>query len=220
LKDTVENLRESIRHKADMERKKAYESGLCAVCGSPISLQRKSRGSYTCSQEHAFQFITEHDYSQKFIREKKRELKGQKPKKKRNPWTKQKATKEYLCTFCDLPILKGEEYEKYTRLPGLDEFFEDHPYEALPYHGSCIELYSTVLKSAGFDEGLDEDEITLMIRAISQMEGISVTDMREKAKNGELRHLYTKGTEIADLMDQIEERDIPELEESVEGVSI
>ncbi len=216
-KQELENLRESIRQEAETVRKKAYESGLCAVCESSIPSQRRSRGSYTCSQVHAFQFFAEHDYSQNspILREKKRELREQQPKKERNPWTKQKAAKEYLCTFCSLSIQAGEEYDKYTRLPSLDEFFEDSPYESLPYHVSCMEFYSAVFQSAGFDEGLDDKEITLLFRAVSQMEGIGVSETREKARKGELGHLYTNGTEIAGLMDEIEKQDTLEFGESL-----
>ena len=140
------------------------------------------------------------------------------PKKKREPWTRQKASRAYTCDFCTLPIKKGETYEKYTRLPGLDEFFEDYPYESLPYHISCSEFYSAVFQSAGFAEGLDDVEIILMVRAVSQIEGISVSETKKRITNGELRHLHGKGIDIATMMDEIEAQDTIELEKSLEAL--
>ena len=219
MEQEIEKLRESIKQDADMRRKKAYVSGTCAVCGSPISDERRSRRSYTCSPDHAFQFLGDYDHSKNsnILRQRRMELmKELPPKKKREPWTRQKASRAYTCDFCTLPIKKGETYEKYTRLPGLDEFFEDYPYESLPYHISCSEFYSAVFQSAGFAEGLDDVEIILMVRAVSQIEGITVSETKKRIMNGELRHLHDKGIDIATLMDEIEEQDNIELEKSLE----
>ena len=162
IKAKIEAKRQVIRAESERLRREAVQTHTCANCGKPLSTGKK----VYCSAECSYEFVERFDYSSnsEILREYARKLKDEydaaHPTEERHPWSQPVARKDHICSFCGTTIKKGEKYEKYTRLPEYDEWFDDDPYGVMQYHVNCMRFVN-ILSDVGMlgDEGWDEDEV-------------------------------------------------------------
>lgn len=188
IKEKVEKKRQEIREESVRSRNEAKEKHICAYCGKPLG---KGQRVY-CDDDCAYDFLKKYDFSQSssILRDYKDELKKEyekeHPKPETDPWSEQKARKEYKCYFCNTTIKAGEKYSKYIRLPGFDEYFDEAPYETFSYHLNCIKFVSVLVdKNLLESEGWQSEEATSIIFAISLKLGKSFDEVVKDIINGD-----------------------------------
>ena len=187
IREKVEKKRLEIKQESERLRREAKENHVCPNCGTKVSANR-----LYCSNDCYIKFFVDHDYSRtsRELRDYKEELEYEfsvnHPKKEREPWTQPVAMKEHTCYVCDLPIQKGEKYDKYVRLPEIDEYFDEAPYESLSYHLSCTEFISRFYECDFFDEGYNEDDIYDIFRVFAWECGVQIKEMKERVRTGNI----------------------------------
>ena len=188
IRRKVEEKRTAIRMESERIRRDSKEKHICANCDQPLAPGRKVYCSDKCSREFAIKY----DYSQNsdILKQFRNNLQSQHeiehPKKEREPWTHPIAKKEHTCSICGLIITKGEEYERYVRLPEYDEWFDDYPYESFCYHSSCQKFISRLYEvDALCDEGFDEDDLYGIFQVFSWEFGISRDEIKKRIRNNQ-----------------------------------
>ncbi len=188
IKEKVEARREELRAESERLRKEAKEKHVCANCGNPLPPGRRTYCSDGCSE----MFFRVFDYSpnsqvlKDYARDLKREYAVEHPKPEREPWSQPVAKKIYPCDFCGTPIEKGEKYDKYIRLPGYDEWFDDAPYEAMRYHINCQKFISSLSDANLWNEedGYSNDEMFALLAAIAIESGDTYDNVVNNIKTG------------------------------------
>lgn len=186
IREKVEKKRLEIKQESERLRREAKENHVCPNCGTKVSANR-----LYCSEVCNVKFFANHDYSQtsREIRDYKEELEYEfgieHPRKEREPWSQLVAKKEHNCFVCGLLIPKGEKYDRYVRLPGIDEFFNDYPYESVSYHLSCSQFISNLYEAGAMnDEDYDENDLDFIFKALTREFGISPDEMRKRVRDG------------------------------------
>jgi hypothetical protein len=189
IKKKAEEKRATIRMESERIRRDSKEKHICANCGQPLPAGRRAY----CSDECVSEFTSRYDYSQssEILKQYRADLQLQyeteHPKKEREPWTHPVAKKEHRCFVCGLVITKGEKYDRYVRLPEMDEFFDDAPYESICYHSSCQEFISRLYEvDALRDEGFTEDELYDIFQVFSWEFGISTDEIKKRIRNNQV----------------------------------
>ena len=187
IKEKVEKKRQEIREESIRSRNEAKEKHICAYCGKPLG---KGQRVY-CDDDCAYDFLKKYDFSQSssILRDYKDELKKEyekeHPKPETDPWSEQKARKEYKCYFCNTTIKAGEKYSKYTRLPEFDDYFDEAPFETFSYHLNCIKFVSVLVDKYLLEsEGWQSEEATSIIFAISLKLSKSFSEVIKDITNG------------------------------------
>ena len=170
IKEKIEAKRQEIRAESERLRREAVQNHICANCGGSLPSGKR----VYCSSKCSYDFVERFDYSsnseilREYARELKQEYQAAHLKKERQPWSQPVARKDHTCSFCGTTITKGQKYDRYIRLPGYDEWFEDYPYEVMQYHVNCMRFIN-ILSEAGIldDEGWDEDEISGLLAVIA-----------------------------------------------------
>ena len=187
ITEKVEAKRQEIKVESERLRKEATEKHICANCGSPLPSGKRTYCSDACSMK----FTEKYDYSvnSEILKKYKMELQTQyeivHPKKEREPWSQPVAKKDHPCFVCGLIINKGEKYHRYVRLPEIDEYFDDYPYESICYHSSCLEFMNRLSRCDSFlDEGYTEDDINGIYEVFSWEFGLSIEQMKQRVREG------------------------------------
>ena len=187
ITEQVEAKRHEIRDESQRLRMEATQNHICANCGSPLPSGKRTY----CSDACYIEFVEKYDYSanSQILRKYKMDLQTQydilHPKKEREPWTEPIAKKDHPCFVCGLIINKGEKYHRYVRLPEIDEYFDDAPYEALCYHSSCLEFITRLSRCDVFlDEGYTEDDLHRIWDVFSWEFDISEEQMKQRVREG------------------------------------
>lgn len=188
IKEKVENKRREIRQLSERLRAEARAKHICAYCGK---INTDSKKIY-CDTQCAYMFSKKYDFSQssQILKDYKQELKEEyeekHPRSEPDPWSVQAAKKEYTCAFCHTAIGKGEKYEKYTRLPGFDDWFDDAPYETFPYHLNCTTFESVLIDNDLLEpEAIDLEEIRGILFVIALRVGKPLEELSKDIARGD-----------------------------------
>ncbi len=200
IKEKVEEKRMEIKNESLRLRAEAKKIHKCPNCGKDVPAKR-----LYCSDECSLEFTRKYDYSQdsQILREYKQSLLESKKavNNEKSPWSTPVSRKIYTCTFCGLDIQKGEKYYKYTRLPGIDEWFDDSPYEVLHYHLNCMNFLNMLVNEGVLsEEGFCDGEIISLFYAIAIETGETLENATKNISSG--RFPYN------DTLDRIEEYDL------------
>lgn len=189
VKQKVEEKRDEIRTESIKLRDDAKSGHVCVNCGKSLENGKK----VYCSEDCYSEFYYAHDFSvnSEILKEYKEEClteyREENPVEEREPWTTQKANKDYKCIICGLTINKGEKYSKFTVLPGNDSF-DDFPYSVSRFHLNCSDFPSYLMDEGLLsDEGYEDEEIEFIIYAVAFELNNSIKDVRKMVMNGQLK---------------------------------
>lgn len=189
LKLKVEEKRDEIRNESVKLRDDAKARHLCVNCGKSLENGKK----VYCSEDCYSEFYYAHDFSvnSEILKEYKEEClaeyREENPVEEREPWTTQKANKDYKCVICGLTINKSEKYSKFTVLPGNDSF-DDFPYSVSRFHLNCSDFPSYLMDEGLLsDEGYEDEEIEFILWAMAFELEKSLKDVKRMVMEGKFK---------------------------------